>query len=162
MSERLTGFLGWAQLLHSTTDSDDYTCLENWYIHLGQPQHPFWSDYSLAVVHLREIPGTDPPQLRYPEAEYELMLLALDPGPPRPSPDDHSTLKPLTPQNVVVQFDLGGDDASAKEVLRLAVKAVLDGVLLAETSGMRGAAEAWEKSITATAEHYSPGSHPTK
>jgi hypothetical protein len=46
------------------------------------PFHPMWSWWMVAVIHLRKIPGTHPAHKHYPEAEYELMIVSLDPETP--------------------------------------------------------------------------------
>lgn len=60
-------------------------CLAVWFLHLPKV-HPFWFHYVLGIIHLRPIAGAKDAKKDYPEAEYELMLYALDPKrPPRTS-----------------------------------------------------------------------------
>lgn len=125
--------------------------LAGWFLEIPQA-HPFWTKYLLGVCHLRDIPGAPPAKKQYPEAEYELMVLALNPE-SKPSPDDLSTLKPLLPPNVVVQFH-GVTDEQAKEIARLAARACVDGVLWVEPSDLTGMREKWSRTIRETAEHY--------
>lgn len=54
------------------------TTLAQWFMTLPG-QHPFWSKYVLSVIHLRDEESTAPAKKDYPEATYEICLIALDP-----------------------------------------------------------------------------------
>lgn len=103
-------------------------------------EHAFWSNYLLSICHLKDVEGTEPAIKHYPEAEYELLVMALD---PESKPDDANTWKYLTPPNVVVQFH-GCDEEGAKKVGEKIVEQIKDGALFMEPSGISGAREQWK------------------
>jgi hypothetical protein len=93
------------------------------------------------VVHLRPIEGARPVYLRYPEAEYELNMFALD-SKAGPKADDMATIVPLEPVNYVEQFH-GVSDAQAVQVGAILVQWFVNGHLFAEPSGIVGARDLW-------------------
>lgn len=105
---------------------------------INGPYHPFWSWWYLGLVHLRDIPGAPPPKKSYPDAQYEIMCLSLNPKPEgdRPKvPDidkiemgdiEHGLPGFLSPPDWVVQFHRV-DDEQAIEVAELAAKAIANG-----------------------------------
>jgi hypothetical protein len=135
---------------------DQEATLAVWFIH-APGLSIAWSEFVLSLVHLRPIEGVRPAFLSYPEAEYELMVMALDPQ-PKPVPGDVSTWHFLRPVNVVVQFH-GCSDAEAKEIACGCANAALTGYLALEPDGIAGAREQWHASIVATVDHYR-GKHP--
>jgi hypothetical protein len=63
--------------------------------------HPFWQSYLLSIVHLRPLPGGDrPAKLVYPEAAYEMVVVALDPA-LHPEVNNPKTWSMLSPVNIV-------------------------------------------------------------
>lgn len=139
--------------------------IDNWLV--NGPFHPLWSWWMVAVVHLRPIPGAPPPNLQYPEAEYEFMILSMDPGgehregeakerPTEPDVDgfeatgDGVRYLPgfLQPPDAVVQFH-GVDDDEAREVCQLAVNAIVSGQASPDSDWRSW----WEKAIPNTVKH---------
>src|SRR6266516_305077 len=109
------------------------------YLIFAPQAHPFWSWHALLGVALRDVPGVPPAHRKYPEAEYELMVWAIDPERTPPDPREYifgdAQRKPgmfLQPPDVIVQFHGTGDDGAA-EVLRLCARAVADGVLVPDS-----------------------------
>lgn len=117
-----------------------------WLLHLPG-QHPLWNHYMLSVVHLRPIDGGRPVYRRYPEAEYELNMFALDPK-AGPKPDDMATLYPLEPVNYVEQFHNITDEQAVRVGARL-VEMLVHGLLFAEPSGIVGARALWARAFEA-------------
>lgn len=72
--------------------------------------HPIWRDYMVSVVHLRPLEGKPPAKLRFPAAEHELVVCALDPD--HPAPRHAADVHLLMPPNLVFQFR-GLDDEKA-------------------------------------------------
>lgn len=134
---------------HATTIGDSYLIF-------APAAHPFWAWHVLMGVALRDTPGVEPAKRQYPEAEYELLVLALDPA--RPTPDPRVWPLPglpmLQPPDAVVQFHGTGDE-NAATLLKLCARAVADGVLVPD-SDHRGN---WVRTVTASAEHFHPGGH---
>lgn len=117
--------------------------------------HPFWSWYSISVIHLRDMEGVKPAIRQYPEAEYELIVIALDPGPDRNNhveydPDGSEPTKLLMPPNHVIQFHGLSDEQAAELGDRLAM-AVCRGLLNPDTDHRR----AWTKAVQQLVERYS-------
>lgn len=119
-------------------------CLESWVLKIPG-WSPAWEYYQISVIHLRDIDGEDSAKLQYPEAAYEVMLFALDPG---KTPDvlDKQTLKPLTPFNYVRQFH-GVVDDQAKKVCSTLVADLVDGRLMPELQGIHGANDLWNSRV---------------
>ncbi|MCH7570456.1 MAG: hypothetical protein IH919_07815, partial [Deltaproteobacteria bacterium] len=118
--------------------------LESWVVKLPG-WSPAWDHYQISVIHLRPIDGEYPAILDYPEAEYEVMLFALD---PEKTPDalDIQTLIPLTPFNYVHQFH-GVVDDQAKLVCTALVSDLVDGRLMPELLGIHGANDLWNSRV---------------
>lgn len=80
--------------------------------------HLCWHSYALSVVHLRPIEGARPAVLHYPEAAYELVLLALDPDQPLSDPKKPDfRLHFLSPSNLTIQLH-GITDGQAQGLAR--------------------------------------------
>ena len=142
-------------------DSDDprlATTIPGSYLIYAPAAHPFWAWHTLVGVNLTvELPGVEPPQRQYPEAEYELMEWALHPDTPPPDPRQSPTIGDMVlmePPDIVQQFHGTGDEGAA-ELLSLCARACSTGLLVPD-SDYRGL---WEKTVKATAEHYQPGGH---
>jgi hypothetical protein len=118
------------------------------------PFHPLWNWWAIAAISLRDIHGVPPANKRYPEAEWELMIIALDPACCPPDPDIEGQLRYLTPIDVVFQFDGVSEDV-VREIVEMAVKAICDGRL----SPDRDFRSAWQVTLNATVEHYKSGHH---
>jgi hypothetical protein len=129
------------------------------------PYHPLWSWWYIGLVHLRPIEGAPPANKQYPEAEYELMCLSLNPrgesGRPK-IPDlekleagdvEHGLPGFLTPPDWVVQFH-GVTDEQARKIATIAVKIIAEGQSC--DSDFR---QWWKHSISETARHYREGLH---
>jgi hypothetical protein len=87
--------------------------------------HPIWDSWIVQAIHLREIDGAQPPVLRYPEAEHEIMILSLS--------HDHGVYDPdkmpfpvpyLTPIDMVKQVDGYSDGQVAQLVGRMIAEIV--------------------------------------
>jgi hypothetical protein len=103
----------------------------------------------VAVISLGDIPGAKSAFKKYPEAEWEFAIYALDPD-KNPHPEDSFSWLPLTPANVTVHFH-GCDADTAIRTCGFAVQALLNGLLPIEPDDYPGSREQWERSIRATA-----------
>lgn len=119
---------------------DQNATIKAWLLNLPG-SHPLWSNYEVGVISLRDIPGVPPANKKYPEAEYELIMIALNPD-YQPSPTDIESLVPLRPENYVSQFHGLTEDEAAKVGLWMVLDLV-KGQLIAEPSGVIGARELW-------------------
>lgn len=120
--------------------------------------HPFWSWYAVGVLALRDIEGQDAPAIKhFPEAEYELLVVALDPEypPPHPHRVGAERLRFLEPVNQCVQFGDVGGDGRANEILGLVVGAIVKGQLSPDDDHR----EAFEDIVLGTVDHYAGGVH---
>lgn len=127
------------------------------YLIFAPQAHPLWSWHVMMGVALRDVPGVPEAHRHYAEAEYEMMIWALDPNHPPPDPRAWPLpggLHLLNPPDAVVQFHGTGDDGAA-QVLELCAHAVADGVLVPDSDH----AGAWLRTVKATAEHFQPGGH---
>lgn len=117
------------------------------------PFHPFWSWWLISAVSLRDIPGAEPAKKRYPEAEWEIMILSLDPNFYPPSLDA-APQHFLTPPDLVYQFD-GIAENQVEEVVELMIEAMING-RISPDQDYRGV---WERSLRETVRHYKEGKH---
>lgn len=125
--------------------------------------HPLWSQYFLAAVSLRDVPGQPPAEKKFPEATHEIMVLTLDPD---HGPFDADTissghrLRFLMPGNIVHQMI--ATDEQAEEITAMLANAVVHGMLCPETAGMGDSVRAtWDQSISQTLDHYKDPHHGT-
>lgn len=125
------------------------SCIRTWFI-TAPGQHAAWTHYLLQLIHLRHIPGTHKPYINVPGATHEITLQALNPD-KRPVAYDTKTWGGLSPVNFNDQFELP-DDEKAVEMIDLAAKAVVDGVLWAEPP-LSGQKEPWHSALLKTAAH---------
>jgi hypothetical protein len=130
--------------------------IDQFYVHRPDV-HPWWHSYVMTVIHLRDIPGTQPPTKGFPEATHELTVMALDPRFPFPSPNESGAYRHLTPINinVHVQLTTKDPDASAARLLELTAKAVVTGTLNPDTDGRA----AWGPVVRGTVKHMNEGVH---
>jgi hypothetical protein len=115
-----------------------------------------WPYKLIALCHLRDVPGVPPARKRYPEAEYELMVISINPDEcPEPDPDKCEEGYPLLePVDIATQFH-GLSDTDATNILESAVNAVVAGYLVPDEDFRR----LWDSSIASTVEHFRAGFH---
>jgi hypothetical protein len=120
--------------------------------------HPFWSQYILAVVRLRDLPGFPPPVRQFQGATHELLVVTLNPehgpydaGLPRKYAAE-GNLPYLTPINIAHQIE--GTDSEAGELAAWAAWGVVNGHLEPESSnGAERIRAEWESSLVKTLAH---------
>lgn len=120
--------------------------------------HPLWDHWIITAVHLRDIEGAPPAKKQYPEAEYELMILALNPeeNPAEIDPDNLPRPLPwLSPPDAIVQFHCNGMDQAAVRITQLVIETIGRG----RVSPDQDFRSFWEQSIKTTAQHYREGRH---
>jgi len=120
----------WRIKLPEPTIKPDHKATLIMYLVNGIGYHPIWNHWAISLISLEEIPGVLPAMKKYPEAAYELIVVALDPNKPLPDPDQLYEKPPhmLTPFDVICQFH-GVDDDEAKEIITILVKEILAGEL---------------------------------
>lgn len=95
--------------------------------------HPIWHSYTIAVIHLRNIPGMPPPHINLAGATHEFFLFALDPDKPRePAILGRERAAIMTPANFGAQF-ISASDEDAITFVRAAIQDVIDGKLSPDT-----------------------------
>jgi len=134
---------GWEIQAEPDTIAQSAT-LKCWFLDLPGA-HPFWHCYMLSVVSLRDILGVPPAQKQYPDAEYEMHLIALNPE-LKPNPSDLKTITHLYPPNYVSQFHELTDSEAITLGLTMA-QGLVDGKLIAEPQGVVGARSWWDENI---------------
>lgn len=102
--------------------------------------HPLWHSYQVSVVHLRPMVGVRDAAYTGPGATHEIQIIALDPE-STPDPSDPSTLKRLSPPNLVYQLR-ARSDGGARDVFRAFVAELSSGALSPDTD-RRSAQIAW-------------------
>lgn len=113
-------------------------------------QSPAWRHYALSIVHLRPIEGVRSATVTVPQATHEVLLVAMNPK-VDVRPDDPMTWQFLTPVNVCEQVQLP-DDKAAADLLELAARSVVDGILPAEPM-LAASREPWRTVLIKTAAH---------
>jgi hypothetical protein len=119
--------------------------------------HPFWSWWNIGLLHLRDIPGVKPAHKKYPEAEFEFIILSIDPD--WTPIDDASELAKngipfLHPPDVIEQFH-GVSDHDARRITEAAVRAVCAGHI----SPDQDYRSVWHTTIHDTVDHFRAGAH---
>lgn len=143
-------FSAWKVKQAAPERPDETASLVIWLFHCPGV-HAVWSYWMAQLIHLRPIEGVKPADKRYPEAEYELLVLALHPD-SKPDPDDARTFAWLTPPDSCVQFH-GVTDDVAVEIVGLMARGVSDGFLCPDSDFARH----WESTLRSTLEHYTHG-----
>lgn len=123
---------------------DSITCLGRWNLYLPG-QNPFWTRYTLGVVHLRDSKAISPAKKHFPEATHEIDVFAVDPDFPEEKFAEGGTA-PLEPINHVVQF-VARDDREAVLVAEKMVRRLVEGLEFAEPSGISGARELFAANV---------------
>lgn len=120
-------------------------------------RHPLWEHWIVCVVHLRPIPGQSRPAVKhYPEAEYEMLILALNPEKAPHDPDGwrEKGFAWMTPPDVVEQFH-GVTDSQAAKLCGLVVRHIVE----QGASPDQDYRTYWAKMIHGTVAHYRDGRH---
>lgn len=141
--------------------ADSPAGLDSWVI-TAPCWHPLWSQYSLSVITLADLPGVPPARKQDPSATHELLVVALNPD---HGPYDAKTITLtagglffLRPVNIAAQFT--ATDDQARDLAGLCARAVVDGLLNPETGDApERIRAAWRWTIRRTLEHphHTPG-----
>ncbi len=155
----LTGTSGQAwHIPNDNVDPSQRAGLASWIVHIPGA-HPFWSNWMVAVVHLRDVPGATPAKRNYPEAEYEFLILTINPE-EHPTPTVEEALSKglhfLHPVDVCEQFH-GVTDQDAVRICESAVRASLNGRI----SPDQDFRPIWRAAIQETVKHFREGKHLT-
>lgn len=141
----------------------DYDATLAAYLLKARWAHPFWSWWMIAGVHLRPIPGVRPAHRHYPEAEFELTILAIDPtnrgkNPAHdyePDPDQALAGVPwLEPPDLVYQCH-GVTDSDFSRIVLDCVMVIVNG----HASPDQDFRNWWRSALNRTVEHYRAGAH---
>lgn len=149
----LQGAIARAWRFKGESDVPDHQACLSQYVVNG-PFHPFWSWWMIGLISLCDIPGVPPAHKQYPDAEYELLILALNPECCPPDPDAVGALTFLTPPDLVYHFDIRNEEA-AKEIIEGAVKAIIEGRI----SPDQDYRQIWKRILKTTVDHYKAGLH---
>lgn len=96
--------------------------------------HPFWGNYFLGVIHLRQEAGLPKPVINLPGATHEVWLYAMDPR-RTPNPDSPGSML-LRPANYIGQFRCAEDKFAIDQIDRC-VDEMLEGKLNPDTDSVR-------------------------
>ncbi len=110
------------KIWQDTEHSDDPFSLARWII-WAPWVHSMWPYHFCSVVHLRDVEGSTPAKMQFPEATHEFMVLSLNPE-HEPDPNHMEALYFLTPPSIAQQFT-ATDDAEALEIIELNLQLVL-------------------------------------
>lgn len=111
--------------------------------------HPVWNQWMLGLVHLRDIDGVKPAAKAYPEAEFEVVVHALDPQHQVTDPNAAERLYLLTPPDVVKQFHGVSD-----EVATFIVERLVEQVVAGHLSPDQDHRTMWNRMIDSTVAHF--------
>lgn len=155
MSKRIEGPGNtWAQEITARPRPDSQATLASWLLYIPGVS-PAWSHYMVSIITLEDIEGVPPAVKRYPQAKYEIMVVALDPT-GRPDANDPETLRILNPINYTLQFH----DFPRQHIPDLGkalVKGFLHSDLPIEPEGMLGARTYIALTIQKTLAHWAEG-----
>jgi hypothetical protein len=116
--------------------------LSCWVVHATWA-HAFWSYYGVVP----------PANKKYPKAEYELVIAAIDPDTCPPDRDEFIPAY-LHPIDVVEQFD-GVSDRDAVRIVEAAVNAIVAGQISPDQDYRR----IWRELLEGTVAHFKAGGH---
>lgn len=112
---------------------ENTSTLVNYFVY-APGQSVAWDKYLVVLGHLLPI-GGKPAQKFYPEAEFEIIVGALDPR-MKPAADNFKSWGILEPLNVGLHFH-GPSVSGAKKLLDELIELVCAGALWVETQGVR-------------------------
>lgn len=119
--------------------------------------HPFWTWWAVSVVSLRQIEGVAPAHKSYPEAEYEFLIVTINPEHP-PDPDAVGDgYRFLMPPDVVEQFH-GLNDEEVAKLCMMSASIIVQG----KASPDQDWRSWWKAAIPNTVKHIALGGHPTE
>lgn len=160
MTRRLTGPYGWAQLATAHLPCE----VASWFLHLPNqaPGHA-WDSYLLGLVTLADVEGAPPPERRYPDAEYEILVVGLHPD-AAPVPDNPATWHPMTPVEYAGQWH-GTSTEDACAIAEGFALACVQGTLPACSSilhegrmrTIQNIVDLWDAALASTVEHFRTG-----
>jgi hypothetical protein len=130
--------------------------LSSWLVNMPGA-HAFWSYWVISLISLRETAGLPPAKRHYPEAEYEFMILAIDPERcPKPDPDRIliEGFPWLSPIDVIEQFH-GISEVDCRRLAEGAIQMILSGRI----SPDQDYRSAWKQMIAGTVQHLIDGRH---
>lgn len=148
-------------------DTPEYSETVCHWLITGTRFHPFWTQWTLVVVRLREVEGRPPIRYQFEGATHELLVIALNPEYgdkdillPNGSPakqwsgpsaftefTERKGLPYLTPIDVCIQFEATDDEMT--ELAGYACKAVVAGQLSPDQDFREG----WKVSLVKTLAH---------
>ena len=160
-SPTITGPMGRAWSVPLSNDKPEWSGSVGVWLLESDKFHPAWTRWLVGLVHLRPIEGVRPAAKHFPSATHEFHIVSLNPEhyanhaeklAGRFSEDEPWGF--LTPIDVVEQFEVSAD-AIARQILDLAVRAILDG----HASPDQDYRTLWQRLIADTAKHYRDGRH---
>jgi hypothetical protein len=134
---------------------DQEAALAVWLVH-APGSHRFWPWKLIGLIHLRPIEGVREATKKCAEAEYELMVISVDPEQcPEPDPDEQVGFPLLEGPEVIEQFHCNGNDHDAVRICEAAIDAIVTGTLVPDSDWR----STWKAAIAKTAEHFRSGAH---
>lgn len=115
--------------------------------------HAFWDEWTVEVIHLRDLPGVKPAHKRTEACSHEFLFTAFEKEQPH-DPDAFKGTR-LVPLDLVHQVE-GITDEQARTILDLAVRLMCD-CGIPPDADYRGF---WTVTLTATAQCTAAGNHP--
>lgn len=93
------------------------------------PFHPFWNWWAVAAINLGTFEGVEAATKHYPEAEYEITIITLNPDHHNdenpPDPDDTSgKMQYMVPADLVYQFHGVSEEQASDIVTQMAVQII--------------------------------------
>lgn len=141
----LIGSCGRAWLLRHNDETPNTATICGWLV--NRPgAHPHWQWWVVALITLKDLPGIQPARKTYPEAEYELLIYAIDPtNCPAPEPDNPNGYPPLLPIDVMYQFH-----GISEKVSQRLVSIVVQTILVGRVSPDQDFRRVWDGLLTKT------------
>jgi hypothetical protein len=164
LQDSYDGAFGHAEKLPTGDGPEAIETVVTWLI-TAPRAHPFWSQYVLGCVRLRDnIPGFPPPRHTFEGSTHELFVVAMNPeyGPYNQKKilDYYVTgdMPYLTPINIAVQF-IATDDEML-ELSSLATYGITSGILWPETADAPDKIRhSWKTSLVRTLAHIRGEAH---
>lgn len=153
-------------IAHADEQPADVQAVQGLTVVLPGPGDPTLDTFAAAVITLADLPGVRTANRQWPWVTHELLVATIDTS---KGPVPHTAPLPwplMQPHNLSVQFEVH-DDNQAREVLHMAVKGIVHGVLPAEVQAfvperhkmmtLAPLHQLWADTVAATAEHLRTG-----
>lgn len=125
----MTGCAGYAELIDLPPAPAMTETLACWLLTLPDA-HPYWTQWTLTVTRVRDVPGMIPPWRDFPTATHRLAVITLNPDTPTTAPQVTATFRTggrLNWLHITHSIDFDATDREMRDVAHQIVRGCVAG-----------------------------------